>query len=97
MIGVPSLPAVVDALAEGRYDVVHVTAPGPAGAMAAVLARIMEVPVVASFHTELSVYAGMRTGDARVEAAAAMALMLLAAGCCRPGRPAGRPVLSRPC
>ena len=27
-IGVPSLPAVVDALAEGRYDVVHVTAPG---------------------------------------------------------------------
>jgi len=74
VIGVPSLPAVVDALADGRYDVVHVTAPGPAGAMAAVLARIMQVPVVASFHTELSVYAGMRTGDPRVEAAAAMAL-----------------------
>ena len=73
-IGVPSLPAVVDALAEGRYDVVHVTAPGPAGAMAAVLARIMDVPVVASFHTELAVYARMRIGDPRVEAAAAMAL-----------------------
>ena len=73
-IGVPSLPAVVDALAEGRYDVVHVTAPGPAGAMAAVLARIMDVPVVASFHTELSIYARMRTGDPRVEAATAMAL-----------------------
>jgi glycosyltransferase involved in cell wall biosynthesis len=42
--------------------------------MAAVLARIMDVPVVSSFHTELSVYAGLRTGDARVEAAARMAL-----------------------
>ena len=41
VIGVPSLPAVVDALAEGRYDVVHLTAPGPAGATAAVLARII--------------------------------------------------------
>ena len=38
------------------------------------LARIMDVPVVASFHTELSVYARLRTGDPRVEAAAAMAL-----------------------
>ena len=37
-------------------------------------ARIMAVPVVASFHTELSVYAGLRTGDPRIEAAAAMAL-----------------------
>jgi glycosyltransferase involved in cell wall biosynthesis/predicted metal-dependent phosphoesterase TrpH len=74
VVGVPSLPAVVDALAEGRYDVVHVTSPGPAGATAAVLARVMDVPVVASFHTELSVYAGVRTGDPRVEAAAAIAL-----------------------
>ena len=30
-IGVPSLPAIVDAVAEGRYDLVHVCSPGPAG------------------------------------------------------------------
>ena len=30
-IGVPSLPAIVDALAEGRYDLVHLCSPGPAG------------------------------------------------------------------
>ena len=30
-IGVPSVPAIVDAIAEGRYDIVHVCAPGPAG------------------------------------------------------------------
>ncbi len=74
VVGVPSLPAVVDALADRRYDVVHLTSPGPAGAMAAVLARVMDTPVVASFHTELSVYARMRTGDPGVEAATAMAL-----------------------
>ncbi len=30
-IGVPTVPAIVDALAEGRYDIVHVCSPGPAG------------------------------------------------------------------
>ncbi|HEY2160721.1 MAG TPA: PHP-associated domain-containing protein [Solirubrobacteraceae bacterium] len=30
-IGIPSLPAIVDVLAEGRYDIVHVTSPAPAG------------------------------------------------------------------
>ena len=65
---------MVEALAEGRYDLVHLCSPGPAGAMAAVLARIMRMPVVASFHTELSVYTGLRTGDAGMEAAARMAL-----------------------
>jgi glycosyltransferase involved in cell wall biosynthesis/predicted metal-dependent phosphoesterase TrpH len=73
-VGVPSLPAVVEALVDGRYDLVHLCSPGPAGAMAAVIARIMDVPVVASFHTELSLYAGLRTGDKGMEAAAHMAL-----------------------
>lgn len=30
-LGVPGLPDMVETLAEGRYDLVHVTAPGPAG------------------------------------------------------------------
>jgi glycosyltransferase involved in cell wall biosynthesis/predicted metal-dependent phosphoesterase TrpH len=75
-VGVPSLPAVVEALSDGRYDLIHVCAPGPAGAMASVLARLTAVPVVASFHTELSAYARLRTGDPRLEAATAMALAL---------------------
>jgi glycosyltransferase involved in cell wall biosynthesis/predicted metal-dependent phosphoesterase TrpH len=75
-LGVPSLPAVVEALSDGRYDLIHVCSPGPAGAMASVLARLTSVPVVASFHTELSVYARLRTGDPRLEAATAMALAL---------------------
>ena len=40
-IGVPSLPAVVEALAEGRYDVLHLCSPGPAGVAAAMIGRVM--------------------------------------------------------
>jgi glycosyltransferase involved in cell wall biosynthesis/predicted metal-dependent phosphoesterase TrpH len=60
-IGVPSLPAMVEALAEGRFEAVHVTAPGPAGVMAALVARIMELPLLGSWHTELGAYAGLRS------------------------------------
>ena len=39
-VGVPSLPAVVEALAEGRYDVLHLCSPGPAGVAAAMIGRV---------------------------------------------------------
>ncbi len=67
-IGVPSVPAVVETLAEGRYDVVHLCSPGPAGIAAGLLARVMNVPVVGSYHTELAAYAGLRSGDERLQA-----------------------------
>jgi glycosyltransferase involved in cell wall biosynthesis/predicted metal-dependent phosphoesterase TrpH len=74
-VGVPSLPAIVETLAEGRYDVVHLCSPGPAGVAAAVIARVMDVPVLGSYHTELAVYAGLCTADPKLEliAQAAMA------------------------
>ena len=66
-VGVPSPLAVVEALAEGRYGVVHVCAPGPAGITAALTARILELPLVGSYHTELAAYAGLRSGDRALE------------------------------
>ena len=66
-VGVPSLPAIVEALAEGRYDLVHLCSPGPAGVAAAVIARVMEVPVLGSYHTELAAYAGLRAADPKLE------------------------------
>jgi glycosyltransferase involved in cell wall biosynthesis/predicted metal-dependent phosphoesterase TrpH len=66
-VGVPSLPAIVETLAEGRYDLVHLCSPGPAGVAAAVIARVMDVPVLGSYHTELAVYAGLRTADPKLE------------------------------
>src|ERR671914_53646 len=67
-VGVPSLPAVVDALADGRYDLVHLCSPGPAGVAASLIARTMGLPLVGSYHTELGAYAGLRSGDRRLRA-----------------------------
>ncbi len=61
-IGVPSVPAITDAIAEGRYDLVHVCSPGPAGVAAWGIAKLLELPLVGSYHTELAAYAGMRSG-----------------------------------
>ena len=80
-IGVPSLPAMVEALAEGRYDLVHLCSPGPAGIGAWLLARVLDLPVVGSYHTELAAYAGLRSGAAQLEAMAAAALGVFYGAC----------------
>src|ERR671915_1407140 len=67
-VGVPSLPATVEALADGRYDLVHLCSPGPAGVVASLIARTMELPLVGSYHTELGAYAVLRSGDLRLRA-----------------------------
>ncbi len=73
-LGVPGLPGLAETLAEGRYDAVHVTAPGPAGIAATLLNRIAGTPLVASYHTELATYAGLRSGDGGLESLAKGAL-----------------------
>jgi glycosyltransferase involved in cell wall biosynthesis/predicted metal-dependent phosphoesterase TrpH len=72
-LGVPAVPELVEALAEGNYDLVHVTAPGPAGIAATLLSRITGVPLLASYHTELATYAGLRA-DPMLEAVAKVGL-----------------------
>lgn len=67
-LGVPGLPDLVETLAEGSYDLVHVTAPGPAGIAATLISRITGVPLLASYHTEIATYAGMRSQDSTLEA-----------------------------
>jgi glycosyltransferase involved in cell wall biosynthesis/predicted metal-dependent phosphoesterase TrpH len=73
-IGVPSITAITEAIAEGRYDLVHVCSPGPAGIAAWGIAKLLELPVVGSYHTELAAYAGLRSGFAHVEVLANYAL-----------------------
>jgi glycosyltransferase involved in cell wall biosynthesis/predicted metal-dependent phosphoesterase TrpH len=71
-IGVPSLSAAVQTLAEGTFDLLHVCSPGPAGVVGALVSRGLGVPLVGSYHTELTAYAGLRSGDQAL--AGAMAL-----------------------
>lgn len=66
-LGVPSLFAVAQALTDGRYDLVHVCAPGPIAIAALVLARVIGLPVLGSYHTELHTYARLRSGSSEVE------------------------------
>jgi glycosyltransferase involved in cell wall biosynthesis/predicted metal-dependent phosphoesterase TrpH len=80
-IGVPSVPAIVDALAEGRYDLVHLVSPGPSGIGAWLLARVLELPVLGSYHTELATYAGLRSGDRQLELLMKAALSIFYGGC----------------
>ena len=75
-IGIPSIPELVETLAEGRYDLVHLSSPGPAGVGAALTARIGNLPLIGSYHTELAAYAGLRTQDPALEAGMRMALSL---------------------
>ena len=80
-VGVPSLPAITEALAEGRYDLVHLCSPGPSGLAALMLARVMELPIVGSYHTELAAYAGLRSQNPALEAMTGMALAAFYGAC----------------
>jgi glycosyltransferase involved in cell wall biosynthesis/predicted metal-dependent phosphoesterase TrpH len=73
-LGVPGLPDLVETLAEGRYDLVHVTAPGPAGIAATLLGRVTGMPLLGSYHTELGAYARLRSSGNGLEAMAEIAL-----------------------
>jgi glycosyltransferase involved in cell wall biosynthesis/predicted metal-dependent phosphoesterase TrpH len=80
-VGVPSLPGIVEALAEGRYDLVHLCSPGPAGVAALLTARVMDLPVLGSYHTELGAYAGLRSADPMLEAFAQGAMSMFYSQC----------------
>ncbi|HEX3510933.1 MAG TPA: glycosyltransferase [Solirubrobacteraceae bacterium] len=80
-IGVPSLPAAVQAVAEGRYEAIHVCSPGPAGGIAALLSRVMSLPLIGSYHTELTAYAGLRSGTQLLAQAMAGAVGALYGSC----------------
>ncbi|HEY2636657.1 MAG TPA: glycosyltransferase, partial [Solirubrobacteraceae bacterium] len=76
-VGVPSIPELVETLSDGRYELIHVTAPGPAGIGAALAARISGTRLVTSHHTELATYARLRGDDPRLAVAMQMLLATL--------------------
>jgi glycosyltransferase involved in cell wall biosynthesis/predicted metal-dependent phosphoesterase TrpH len=73
-IGVPSLPSAVQALTDGGFDAIHVCSPGPAGVAGVLLARALGLPLIGSYHTELTAYAQLRSGQQSIAAAMASAV-----------------------
>ncbi|MDQ6819113.1 MAG: glycosyltransferase [Actinomycetota bacterium] len=80
-VGVPSLPAIVEAITQGGYDLLHVCSPGPSGCAAWMIARALGIPIAGSYHTELAAYAGLRSGRAEVGRFAGVALSMFYGGC----------------
>ncbi|HTY96620.1 MAG TPA: glycosyltransferase [Solirubrobacteraceae bacterium] len=80
-IGVPSLPAVVQALTEGRFHAVHVSSPGPAGIAGALVARAIGLPLIGSYHTELTAYAAIRAGNAEIASAVGLGVSAFYRAC----------------
>ena len=73
-IGVPSLSAAVQTLTESAFDAIHVCSPGPAGIAGALLAKALGLPLIGSYHTELTAYAELRSERADVAQAMELAV-----------------------
>lgn len=59
----PLITDVLEAVERERPQIVHVATPGPVGFCGLMAARLLDVPVVGSFHTELVPYALHLTHD----------------------------------
>jgi glycosyltransferase involved in cell wall biosynthesis/predicted metal-dependent phosphoesterase TrpH len=80
-IGVPSLPAAVQTLAEGAFELIHVCSPGPSGVAGALLAYALGLPLIGSYHTELAAYAHLRSGQPKLADAMASAVAAFYRAC----------------
>jgi glycosyltransferase involved in cell wall biosynthesis len=80
-IGVPSLSAAVQTLSEGDFDALHVCSPGPVGIAGALLARALGLPLVGSYHTELTAYAKLRSQSQGIGDAMGLAVSAFYGAC----------------
>ncbi len=80
-IGVPSLSAAVQTIADADFDLIHVCSPGPVGIVGALVSRGLGVPLLGSYHTELTAYAGLRSGERRVADAMALGVSTFYGAC----------------
>jgi len=80
-IGVPSLSAAVQTIADGSFDLIHVCSPGPVGIVGALVSRGLGVPLLGSYHTELTAYAGLRSGEQRIADAMALGVRTFYGAC----------------
>ena len=69
-----NLPPVLEVLEwadRQQFDVIHVSTPGPMGLVGLLAARMLRVPVLATYHTDFPAYVEKLTGDHRLSGGAA--------------------------
>ena len=64
---VPRVGAYIRLAREDRAEVVHLTTPGPIGLAAMRVARVLDLPMVGSFHTDLAAYTRILSGSRLLE------------------------------
>lgn len=63
---IPHLPSLLRYLAEHRIDLLQCSTPGPAGFAGLLAARLVGIPVIGQFHTDVPEYTLRLTGDPTV-------------------------------
>jgi glycosyltransferase involved in cell wall biosynthesis len=64
-----SLPPVLEVLEwadRQQFDAIHISTPGPMGLCGWLVSKMLRVPLLATFHTDLPAYAEKLTGDHRI-------------------------------
>lgn len=63
----PSCLSVLELARTEAYDLIHVVTPGPVGISALLAARLLGIPLLGSYHTQLPEYARILTGNESLE------------------------------
>jgi glycosyltransferase involved in cell wall biosynthesis len=66
----PPILDVIDAFERGGFTKVHVSTPGTMGLLGLVIAKLMDVPIAATYHTDIPQYVGRLTNDLFLESTA---------------------------
>lgn len=63
----PSCLSVLELAEKEGYDLIHVTTPGPVGFSALLAARLLGIPLIGSYHTQIPEYARILSGSDQLE------------------------------
>ena len=64
-VNVPPVLEVLEWADRQQFDVIHVSTPGPMGLVGLLAAKMLRVPVLATYHTDFPAYVEKLTGDHR--------------------------------
>ena len=70
-INLPPVLEVLEWADRQQFDVIHVSTPGPMGLVGLLAAKMLRVPVLATYHTDFPAYIEKLTGDHRLSNASA--------------------------
>jgi len=65
-VSLPPILEIMEWADQQQFDVIHVSTPGPMGLCGLLVAKMLRVPLVGTYHTDFPAYAEKLTGDHRI-------------------------------